>query len=107
MQFSKINHLEWDQELPDPDQCVWHKIFSHLFLLHTLKVDRYFLSKNSDPKAPVRLICVADTAEHAGGAAVYVGIELEYGTYCCRLVTAKSRLLGETIPRNELISVYL
>ena len=65
------------------------------------------MPKFTDPKAPIRLICVADAAEHVGGAAVYAGTRLDDGTYSCRLVTAKSRLLGETIPRNELSSDYL
>ena len=72
-----------------------------------MKVERYFLPKGSDPYSPVRLICLADAAEHAGGAAIYAGVRLNDGTYSCKLVTAKSWLLSETIPRNELLSVYL
>ena len=105
--FSRLNKLEWDQELGEQDQSIWREIFLKFYHLPDLRVNRYFLPKACDPKSPIRLICVADAAEHAGGAAIYAGIPLADGSFSCQLVTAKSRLLNETIPRNELLSVYL
>ena len=105
--FSNLNKLEWDQILQEEDQNLWRRIFSKFFHLSSLRVDRYFLPRTCDPSSPVRLICVADAAEHAGGAAIYAGVPMADGSFSCQLITAKSRLLSETIPRNELLSVYL
>ena len=50
----------------------------------------------------IRLICICDAAEHAGGAAVYAGRKLLYGTWSWAMVLAKSKLKKGTIPRNKL-----
>ena len=39
------------------------------------------------------------------GAAVYVGFRLPGGSYSCSLLTAKSRVSEDTVPRNELGAV--
>ena len=43
----------------------------------------------------------------AGGAAIYVGYQLLDGTYSCKLLVAKSRILDKTVPRNELSAIML
>ena len=53
----------------------------------------------------IRLICLCDAAEHAGGAAVYGGRKLKDGSWLCSLITAKSKLMKGTIPRNELSAI--
>ena len=55
----------------------------------------------------IRLICLSDAAEYAAGAAVYVGRKLLNGSWTCSLISAKSKLLSATIPRNELSAVLL
>jgi hypothetical protein len=53
------------------------------------------------------LVCISDAAAHAGGVAMYIGFELPDGTFSNQLLTAKSKLLSATIPRNELIAILL
>ena len=53
------------------------------------------------------MICLADAAEHAGGAAIYVGRRISSENWSCSLIAAKSRLMNATIPRNELSAILL
>ena len=50
---------------------------------------------------------MADAAEFAGGAAVYAGKELKPGVWSCSLLAAKSKVMKETVPRNELSAILL
>jgi hypothetical protein len=50
---------------------------------------------------------LADAAEFAGGCAIYVGYELPDGSYSCRLIYAKSRLMHHSVPRNELEAILM
>ena len=45
--------------------------------------------------------------EHAGGAAVYIGYELEGGAFSCLFFTSKSWIMSGTVPRNELSALLL
>ena len=55
----------------------------------------------------MRLICLADTAEFAGGALVYAGRKLKSGNWSCSILESKSKLMDATIPRNELSAILL
>ena len=50
---------------------------------------------------------MADAAREAAGCIIYAGYKKRDGTYSCDLLTAKSRLVSNTIPRNELEGVRL
>ena len=50
---------------------------------------------------------MSDAGERAGGVAIYAGVELASGNYSCSLLTAKSRLMDATVPRNELNAIML
>ena len=47
----------------------------------------------------------SSAAEHAGGAAVYAGRKLKNGPWSCSLMSAKSKPMKDTIPRNELSAI--
>ncbi len=72
-----------------------------------IMMPRFCLPSKRDASSKVRLICLADAAEFAGGAAVYAGVETSPGTWSCSLLAAKSKLMKETIPRNELSAILL
>ena len=59
----------WDQILPEDEQRKWIKILKGFCEFTRAKIIQR-LSK-------IRLICLADAAEFAGGAGVYAGMELE------------------------------
>ena len=56
----------------------------------------------------VRLICLAEAAEQASGAAVNTGRKLaRQEVWSCALMVAKSKLMKGTVPRNELSAILL
>ena len=55
----------------------------------------------------VRLVCFADAAHDTGGAAIYAGVQVAPIVYSSTLLTAKSRLMKGTVPRNELSAIML
>jgi hypothetical protein len=55
----------------------------------------------------VHLLCLADAGERAGGCAIYAGYQMPDGYYSCQPVYAKSRLMRNTVPCNELEAILL
>ena len=72
----------------------------------SIRVPRCVIPVGFD-RQEIRLVCFADAANSAGGAAVYAGVEISPGVYSSALLTAKSRLMKGTVPRNELRAIML
>ena len=107
LELSKLNGREWNQELSKEEQEDWKSRFLHFTNLHKMKTPRCTIPEGLPPDAEVRLLCISDAAANAGGAAIYASYRLPDGNYSCSLLTAKSRLLDGTIPRNELSAIML
>ena len=71
------------------------------------KIPRFCLPSSRISKSKIRLICLADAAEFAGVAAIYAGKELSLDNWSCALLAAKSKMMSETIHRNELSAILL
>ena len=97
----------WEEVLPEGDQIVWREILKGYVDLPNIIISRFYLPSNEHCSSKIRLICLADAAEFAGGAAVYAGKELRPGVWSCSLLAAKSRVMKETVPRNELSAILL
>ena len=102
-----LNKTDWDEEVTGENREEWIKVFSQFIHLKDLVVNRYVFPKEIESIQGLRLIVISDAAVSACGVAVYAGVPLPDGTYSCTLITAKSRLVSDTIPRNELCSVLL
>ena len=72
-----------------------------------MSVNRCIIPADIDSTSKIRLICLSDAAENAGRAAVYAGRRLKDGSWSCALMSAKSKLMKGTIPRNELSAILL
>ena len=72
-----------------------------------LSIPRCVVPANAIDPSSARLICISDAAVAAGGTAIYIGFELADGSFSNQLLTAKSKLMSATIPRNELIAILL
>ena len=107
LQTSSLKGKDWDEILPDQDQERWKEILKGYVNLQEIKIPRFCLPRNEGSGSKIRLICLADAAEFAGGAAVYAGRETSPGIWSCSLLAAKSKLMKETIPRNELSAILL
>ena len=104
---ASLKGKEWDEVLPDEDQEVWRNILKGYVDLPKITIPRFCLPGKNGSKSKIRLLCLADAAEFAGGAAVYAGKEISPGVWTCSLLAAKSKMMKETIPRNELSAILL
>ena len=98
---------EREEILPEDDQKMWREILKGYVELPNITIPRFCLLSNDLCSSEIRLICLADAAEFAGGAAVYAGKEIKSGVWTCSLLAAKSKMMKETIPRNELSAILL
>jgi hypothetical protein len=103
--LSELNSLDWLDPIPQESHSTWIKLFTTMEDSRDLRLPRCIKPERTSGKA--RLICLADAAEYAGGTAIYVGYPLSDGSFSCNLVYARSKLMRNTIPRNELEAILL
>ena len=82
---------------------VWKEILKGCVDLPEIKIPRFFLPSFNVSLSKIRLVWLADSAEFAGGTAVYSGKELSPGNCSYSLLAAKSKMMSDTIPRNECL----
>ena len=104
---TELNGFEWDSPLPEEMQEVWKNKLREFVDYKLLSAQRGGIPTDEESDSKIRLIVMADAAEHAGGAAVYAGRRVKNGEWTCKLVAAKSKLMKYTIPRNELSAILL
>ena len=107
LDLSLLNGFDWDTVLPNDLQNHWEARFKQFLQIPNMSINRCVVPVNAVNPNSIRLICVSDAAESAGGAALYAGYLLPDGSYSCQLLTAKSKLLNSSIPRNELEGILL
>ena len=61
---------EWEEVLPKEDQTTWREILKGYVDLRGITIPRFCLPSDKISSSKIRLICLADAAEFAGGAAV-------------------------------------
>jgi hypothetical protein len=103
--LSGLNKYEYGDALPSDLQNEWRDRLAHLAELPNLNVRRCVFPANAPPSAPIRLLCLSDAGESAGGSVIYAGVELEDGSYSCGMLASKSKLMDATVPRNELTAI--
>ena len=103
--LSALNKYEYGDTLPNDLQNEWRDRLAQLAELPNLKVGRCVFPSNAPPSAPIRLLCLSDAGESAGGSVIYAGVELEDGSYSCGMLASKSKLMDATVPRNELTAI--
>lgn len=106
LEAKALNGLDWDEPLSPELQLHWAKRFEQFLDVPGMKVDRCIVPDNA-VNDKIRLICVNDAAASAGGCAIYGGYELSDGSFSCNLLASKSRLMDQSVPRNELESLRL
>ena len=105
--FHELISLDWNDPIPDEFHEDWIEAFLVMEKSRALRIPRCVVPESVDPRWRIRLICLADAAEGAGGCAIYGGVELPDGTYSCHLLLAKSRLMKHSVPRNKLEAILL
>jgi Pao retrotransposon peptidase len=105
--FQELNPLAWEDQVPDTLIDTWVNHFVLIEATGPLQIPRSILPPDSEPGSKIRLICMSNAAEGAGGTAIYGGVKLPDGSYSCSLLFAKSKLMSHSIPRNELEAIVL
>lgn len=107
LSFQELNALDWGDVVPDDQHDMWIEHFLELEKAHQLTIPRCIVPTTVGADWKIRLICLSDAAEGAGGTAIYGGIELPDGSFTCNLLLAKSRVMKQSVPRNELEAILL
>jgi hypothetical protein len=104
--LSELNHLLWDQPVPWEHHDRWRTLLTFMEAVAEVELPRCI--RPLDAIGPnIRLLCLADAGERAGGCAIYAGYQMPDGHYSCQLVYATSKLMRNTVPRNELEAILL
>ena len=102
-----LNGIDWDAPLDKDIQKHWTNRFQEFIDLPEMKITRCVIPTDAVDPNSVRLLCMSDAAEKAGGCAIYASYLLRNGNYSCMLLTARSKLMNQKIPRNELEGIKL
>ena len=76
----KLTGLAWEKEIPLEQQMKWRILLADFVKLYKLSAPRRVIPADKDSVSKIRLLCISDAAEHAGGAAIYAGRKLKDGT---------------------------
>ena len=102
-----LNGLDYDTALEDELQEHWKSRFEQFLQVPDMSAQRCIVPTETQDPDSIRLICLSDAAENACGCAIYAGFQMKDGNYSCKLLTARSKLISQTIPRNELEAIKL
>ena len=102
--LSALNPFEWDIPLPEELQKEWTGRLAKLVEIPKIRTQRSVMPEGTI-NSRIRLICLSDAGEQAGGVVIYAGAQYPDGSYSCGMLTSKSRLIKSTIPRNELTAI--
>ena len=97
----------WDEYLPEEVSDHWTERIKEMVELPQISWPRCVVPTDAKNPNKVRLIGVADAAADAAGCIVYASYEREDGSFSSELLTARSKLISYTIPRNELEGVRM
>ena len=102
-----LKGLEWDFALPADLQELWTARFKEMLQIPHFSAPRCVVPENAVDPTKLRLICLADAAEEAGGCCIYSSYECRDGSYSSSLLISRSKLLDQKVPRNELEAVRI
>jgi hypothetical protein len=105
--LSNLNGLEWDDPVPDSEFLFWRARLVQWPELSNLMLPRSTVPKNALLPIQARLICNTDASTNCAGACVYLSFKTSSGNWSSQLLTAKSRLVNNTVPRNELEALVI
>ena len=106
LHLANLNGKDWKETLTIEELEFWVEKLVEFVDLPEIRVPRCIIPAGFS-KQDIRLVCFADSANDAGGAAIYAGVEITPGVYSSALVATKSRLMKGTVPRNELSAIML
>lgn len=107
LEAKELNGVDWDVALEPDIQAHWKSRFQQFLEIPDMKAHRCIVPLDAVNPYKIRLLCLSDAAVSAGGCAIYGSYKRADGSYSCKLLAAKSRMMKFSIPRNELEAVRL
>ena len=105
--LSCLNSLSWDDPVPEEQYEFWTQQLKLWPELTDIQVPRAVVPPDALYPLQARLICNTDASQNCAGACLYLSFRLDHGGWSSQLLTAKSRLLSFSVPRNELDAIVL
>ena len=102
-----LKELDWDEKTPEPEQAKWLEILTTFVELNDIQMPKCCIPSTEESVSKIRLICLSNTAEFAGGAVIYAGRIIKTGEWSYTVLPSKLKLMDATIPRNELSAILL
>ena len=98
----------WDDKLSEVDRNLWVEHFNMMNDLNSVVWGRGVLPPDA-ANHDIELIGAGDASEKLACAACYIRFKCLDGSYSCRLIMAKSKVVpdGTSIPRAELLAMVL
>ena len=106
LDMKKLTSFDYDEKLPPEYQIQWK---ANIILIHNaqfIAFPRSFVPHNSH-SGTLTIIATCDAASAMCGTAIYARTQLPDESCHVQLVTARSKSVDATIPRNELTGLVL
>ena len=81
-----LKELDWDEKIPEIEQTKWSEILTTFIELNDIQMPRCCIPSNEEWVSKIRLICLSDAAEFAGGVVIFAGRKLKSGDWSCSIL---------------------
>ena len=105
--MKQVVKYDYDEVLPDDLQHVWMHNISLIHQAKELRMPRSFIPSNAVDPENLEIMMFCDAAQVMCGVVAYCRMLMSDGTYEVRFITARSKSVSHTIPRNELEACVL
>ena len=107
LDLKELQCYEWDDKISEQLSEMWKHNFRLMVKAREVTVGRSVVPANAiDPNA-MEIIATCDASARMCATAIYTRFKLKDGSNSCTLLTAKSRSVEQTVPRNELSGMVL
>ena len=65
-----LKGLDWDKKIPKLEQARWLEILTTFIELNDIQMPRCCISSSEESVSKIRLICLSEATEFAGGAVI-------------------------------------
>jgi len=107
LDLKKITVFDWDDKLPNEIVAGWTDNFRIMIEARNLVIRRAVVPEDALNPEEMELLVLSDASVNICATAIYVRFETKQGDFSCHLLTARSRSIDHTVPRNELCGAVL
>ena len=105
--LKSLTSFGWDDNLPSCFIEAWTLNFKLMVEARNIAIKRAIVPVDAVNPDLIEIITMCDASTDMCAAAVYARFLRKDGSYSCNLLTARSRSVDHTIPRNELCGAVL